>query len=594
MLLKNVKSLICMMLLYSKAWFFFTAFFAISISYAQERSLSANEKSSLRFLQEKVYLQTDKPYYYPGEIIWFKAYFSYTSPALKDSLSKVLYVELINSDNEIVNRSILKVDDGVSWGDIELPKNLASGTYALCAYTNWMRNFPANISYKRLLVFSYAQNIDPSVGKDLYIPETFNVQLITDKPVYKPREQVHLGLKILDKQSQTMSANISIAITDAEVVVPLPDEKHIMTGALAVDPTFNDRELQFALERGITVKGKVENKNKPLEASIYVVQNDGHFLTAQSSADGFFAITDLDFYDSLQFTFQPLGRKDKPVGNVELIERDIPPVDFDFTKSTYPLRSMDMAQRVQNTYTLKEDVKLLKEVVVIGKPVKVDSILDTRSRLYSKPYHTVKGEDLISTGSNFILSLQGKVPGLRVFEYRDEFNILRTTVCVRCLPGLSLSGLSYSEPLILVDGVPFQNSNDLLALPVSLIDRIEIVNRALPQYGSRGGSGLIAIYTKRGSVGARYPDPNFNTFWVKGYKTPKAFPIPDYGNPSENHPVYDFRSTLYWNPNVKVDSAKETHLAFYTSDLSGRYRIVIEGLTPQGIPIKAEQFITVE
>lgn len=175
MLLKNVKSLICMMLLYSKAWFFFTAFFAISISYAQERSLSANEKSSLRFLQEKVYLQTDKPYYYPGEIIWFKAYFSYTSPALKDSLSKVLYVELINSDNEIVNRSILKVDDGVSWGDIELPKNLTSGTYALRAYTNWMRNFPANISYKRLLVFSYAQNIDPSVGKDLYIPETFNV-----------------------------------------------------------------------------------------------------------------------------------------------------------------------------------------------------------------------------------------------------------------------------------------------------------------------------------------------------------------------------------------------------------------------------------
>ena len=593
MLLKRIISLTCMRLFYCKVCFFLLAFFSILFSHAQERSLSANEKSSLRFLQEKVYLHTDKPYYYPGEVVWFKAYFSYSSPAVKDSLSKVLYVELINSDSEIINTSILKIEEGVSWGDIELPKTLPPDTYALRAYTNWMRNFPANISYKRLLVFSYAQNIDPSVAKDLYIPETFNVQMTPNNSVYNPRERVDLSVKILDKQNQPISANISISVTDTEIAVPLPDEKHIMTGVLAIDPTFNDRELQYALERGITIKGKVEKENKPLEASIYVVQNDGHFLTAQSSADGFFAITDLDFYDSLQFTFQPLGKKDKPAGDVELIERDIPPIDFDFSKSTYPLRSMDMAQRVQNTYTLKEDVKLLKEVVVIGKTVKVDSIVDIRSKLYSEPYHTVRGEDLLQ-GSNPILSLQGKVPGLRVFEYRDEFNILRTTVCVRCLPGLSLSGHSYSEPLILVDGVPFQNSNDLVALPVSLIDRIEIVNRALPQYGSRGGSGLIAIYTKRGGITPKYLEPNFNTFWVKGYNSAKAFPMPDYGNPTDKYPTNDFRSTLYWNPNVKVDSAKGTKLAFYTSDLPGRYRIVIEGLTPQGIPFKAEQFIIVE
>ncbi|MBX2940947.1 MAG: hypothetical protein KF860_01260 [Cyclobacteriaceae bacterium] len=547
----------------------------------------------MRFLQEKVYLHTDKPYYYPGEVVWFKAYFSYTSPALKDSLSKVLYVELINSDSEIVNTSILKIEEGVSWGDIELPNTLPPDTYALRAYTNWMRNFPVNISYKRLLIFSYAQNIDPSVAKNLYIPEIFNVQMTPNKGVYHPRERVDLSVKILDKQSQTISANISISVTDTEIAVPLPDDKHIMTGALAIDPTFNNTELQYALERGITVKGKVLDGNKPMEAPVIAMRNDGKLLTAHSSSDGFFAITDLDFYGSLQFTFQPLGKKERPIGQVELIERDVPPIEFEFLENVYPFRSMDMAQRVQNTYTLKEDVKLLKEVVVIGKAVKVDSIVDIRSKLYSEPYHTVKGEDLLP-GSNPILSLQGKVPGLRVFEYYDEFNMRRVSICLRCFPGKGLSGSESSGPVILVDGIPFQNVNDFVGFPVSLIDRIEVKTGVVPLLGSRGNSGLIAIYTKRGGITPKYLEPNFNTFWVKGYNTTKAFPMPDYSTSSDHYPKNDFRSTLYWNPNVKIDSATETKLSFYTSALPGKYRIVIEGLTPQGIPIKAEQFIIVE
>lgn len=583
-----------MRLFYCIASFCFSVLFTFSTACAQEKALSKSERSSLRLLQEKVYLHTDKPYYYPGEVIWFKAYFSYSSPAVKDSLSKVLYVELINSENEIINSSMLKVNNGVSWGDIKLPKTLPSGTYALRAYTNWIRNFPINISYKQVFVFSYAENVDPSIGKDLYVPSIFNIQLATDKPIYKTRERVDLSIKILNKQNQAVPANLSISVTDAEVVVPLPDDRHIMTGVLAIDPTFNGQELHYAMERGITISGKVDNGNKPLETSMYVVQNDGNFLTAHSSVDGFFAITDLNYYDSLQFTFQPLSKKGKPLGEVELIERDIPPIDFDFVKNVYPLHSVNMAQRVQNTYTLEKDVKLLKEVVIIGKTFKVDSIVDNRSKLYLEPNYTLKGEDLLQSGLNPILSLQGKVPGLRVFEYVDEFNIHRTSVCLRCLPGPGLSGSGSSEPVILVDGIPFENSNDLVALPTSIIDRIEIVTGLVPLLGSRGNNGLIAIYTKRGSAGSRYADPNFNTFWVKGYNTPNVFPMPNYNKSSVDHRANDFRSTLYWNPNVKVDLEKEIELSFYTSDLPGVYRIVIEGLTPQGIPIKAEQFIIVE
>ncbi|MBK7653351.1 MAG: hypothetical protein IPJ20_25120 [Flammeovirgaceae bacterium] len=63
----------------------------------------AFEETMLRFY-EKTYVHTDKPYYYPGERIWFKAYMNYYYQPWRDSLSKTLYVELINPEKEIVLR----------------------------------------------------------------------------------------------------------------------------------------------------------------------------------------------------------------------------------------------------------------------------------------------------------------------------------------------------------------------------------------------------------------------------------------------------------------------------------------------------------
>ena len=52
--------------------------------------------------QEKVYLHTDKPYYYAGDSLFFKGYFAYGNPYLRDELSEVLHVEVISNERDIL------------------------------------------------------------------------------------------------------------------------------------------------------------------------------------------------------------------------------------------------------------------------------------------------------------------------------------------------------------------------------------------------------------------------------------------------------------------------------------------------------------
>jgi hypothetical protein len=91
---------------------------------------------------EKLYFQFDKPYYAVGDTIWFKAYLlnaAYLTPSVK---SGILYAELVNDSNKVVQRMMLPVAHGLSWGNIGLDaKTITEGGYTFRAYTNWMRNF---------------------------------------------------------------------------------------------------------------------------------------------------------------------------------------------------------------------------------------------------------------------------------------------------------------------------------------------------------------------------------------------------------------------------------------------------------------------
>ncbi|RYY20713.1 MAG: hypothetical protein EOO36_02730, partial [Cytophagaceae bacterium] len=101
---------------------------------------------------EKVYLHLDRPVYGTGETIWFNAYLVDALRHRPDSLSRIVYVELLSPQRQLVARRTLRVEEiGLAHGDIELDDSLRAGTYVLRAYTSWMRNQGPAYFYQRQL-----------------------------------------------------------------------------------------------------------------------------------------------------------------------------------------------------------------------------------------------------------------------------------------------------------------------------------------------------------------------------------------------------------------------------------------------------------
>ncbi|ANW95692.1 hypothetical protein AXE80_05105 [Wenyingzhuangia fucanilytica] len=141
--------------------FSFTLYTQNSFSNLLEKKLLDYETNSY---PEKVYLQTDKPFYALDEDLWFSAYLLNGITHQKTEKSKVLYVELINPKDSIVAKKTLYIEDVSAAGDFKINKNWEEGNYRLRGYTNYMRNadnsnfFSKNISIFAVKNDSISQN----------------------------------------------------------------------------------------------------------------------------------------------------------------------------------------------------------------------------------------------------------------------------------------------------------------------------------------------------------------------------------------------------------------------------------------------------
>ncbi|MCO4292784.1 TonB-dependent receptor plug domain-containing protein [Solitalea sp. MAHUQ-68] len=116
------------------------------------KKISKNlEELYLKVPQEKVYVQFDKPYYAAGDNIFFKAYVVNANDHTPSQLSKLVYIDILNGDEQIVKQLMLKKDHGEYNGTIGLTDSMPEGTYRLRAYTNWMRNFDEDYFFTKEL-----------------------------------------------------------------------------------------------------------------------------------------------------------------------------------------------------------------------------------------------------------------------------------------------------------------------------------------------------------------------------------------------------------------------------------------------------------
>jgi TonB-linked SusC/RagA family outer membrane protein len=153
-----------------------------------------------------------------------------------------------------------------------------------------------------------------------------------------------------------------------------------------------------------------------------------------------------------------------------------------------------------NSVVLVSDPKNLNEVIIVGYG-------QQRKSDVTGAVAGIKGEALLEVpAANPIAALQGRVSGVDISRNSSRPGAAGQ---IRIRGNRSLSGTS--DPLIVLDGVPFNGSvNEINTDDVASIDILKDAS-STAIYGFRGSNGVILITTNRGKIGK--PQLSYNAYY---------------------------------------------------------------------------------
>ncbi|WP_411029325.1 TonB-dependent receptor [Spongiimicrobium sp. 3-5] len=144
---------------------------------------------------EKVYLHLDRHIASAGDDLWYTAYLTLGQYHIFSNASKVLYVDLINTKNEVVISQTQALVNGRCNGSITIPKELPLGNYLLRAYSKWMTNYEADFFfYKTITVTDNRFASSPSRA----LNDKINVQFFPEGGQLVEEVPSRVALKAID------------------------------------------------------------------------------------------------------------------------------------------------------------------------------------------------------------------------------------------------------------------------------------------------------------------------------------------------------------------------------------------------------------
>lgn len=151
-----------------------------------------------------------------------------------------------------------------------------------------------------------------------------------------------------------------------------------------------------------------------------------------------------------------------------------------------------------------------------------------------------------------------------------------------------------NESLVLLDGVPVFDINKIIDYDPLKVERIDVVKKRY-FHGPITCNGLVSYITYGGNMEGFQLDPRSLLLDYDGLEIKREYYSPDYGqNESSSPRKPDFRNLLHWEPEIITGSTGRAAIEFFTSDQAGSYKIVVQGMTPEGKIGYAEADLTVD
>lgn len=211
---------------------------------------------------EKIYLHFDKPYYAVADTIWFKAYVTENQNFLS-GLSKIIYVDVINQQDSLIQTLKLPLTDGTASGNIPLDQvNYKQGNYHLRAYTMWMLNASDPAFFNK--AFFVGEAIDKEVKTNITLKNSS-----TDK-----QEKIDARVQFKDASNKPYAnRNVSWQVVTSYTVIAKGRGTTDANGFLTINMTANQK-AEYQLQKGQlitsinTTEKDVVNNSFPLKTAI--------------------------------------------------------------------------------------------------------------------------------------------------------------------------------------------------------------------------------------------------------------------------------------------------------------------------------------
>jgi hypothetical protein len=147
-----------------------------------------------------------------------------------------------------------------------------------------------------------------------------------------------------------------------------------------------------------------------------------------------------------------------------------------------------------------------------------------------------------------------------------------------------------SSPLYVIDGILTRRTAVFLSLNPADIITMKIIHdpAELSRFQAIGKHGIVIVKTRKGN-GAKNAERS--SVLIDGTNDVIPFRT-TVKQPQETHRKPDFRSTIYWNPDVRTDKNGKATVSFFATDDIGKVKILVRGLAG-GQYFEAEKIIEV-
>jgi TonB-dependent SusC/RagA subfamily outer membrane receptor len=240
----------------------------------------------------------------------------------------------------------------------------------------------------------------------------------------------------------------------------------------------------------------------------------------------------------------------------------------------------EIKKTIRKKYTLSDTISLDEVKIIEERPKNLQSYhVQSTRRLYGLPDNEFIVTPQLRHYQNLVSLLVGRIAGVWVMRIPQPWE---TDSQIR------IQGAK-GQPLFVLDGsvVTF---DDINTLPVSFIDRIDVLKPGASAsiYGMRGANGVISVITGIDDTYTARPVRYSVNVKFSGYNEPRIFYSPKHSSTLESDYKPDLRTTLFWEPNIKLENNKDLYLNYFNADNSSTIKVIVEGITADGIPVTGE------